>query len=168
MRGRTGESGWKRASISTNAFIISKDKKTYGVHGGGSGANTSDTSHERLCPCCWTGFIFSVSTLNVRGGVSWLGTRQWWKVTQWADGEGLVLFVQDNTQQQHTEMLQGAIDSTDGRISEIPRRYKHISNPNTEKSLCVCVFRKQIEEMRKQRGNIRSLIQFRIHLQFSR
>lgn len=62
-------------------------------------------------------------------------------------GGGLVLFVQDNTQQQHTEMLRGATDSTDGRISEIPRRYKRISNPNREKP--ACVFRKQTEKMRE-------------------
>lgn len=36
--------------------------------------------------------------------------------------QGLVLFVQDDTPQQHTEMLLGATDSTDGRISEIPQR----------------------------------------------
>lgn len=67
------------------------------------------------------------------------------------EGSGFC-FVQDNTQQQqHTEMLRGAIDSTDGRISEIPRRYKRISNPDTEKA-CVCVcLGKQTGEMRKQK-----------------
>lgn len=62
-----------------------------------------------------------------------------WRVFYVLEGwkEDLVLFVQDNTQQQHTEMLAGAIDSTDGRISEIPQRYKHISSPkHREKPVC--------------------------------
>lgn len=102
--------------------------------GGGSDANTSDTSHKRRCLCCWTYFFFfSESTLNV------------WVFHDWAQDnggrrhsgrEGLLLFVQDNTQQQHTEMLRGAIDSTDERISEIPRGYKCISNPNRERPVC--------------------------------
>lgn len=55
------------------------------------------------------GFMVWHKTMVKGGGevcVCVEGVGGWWC---------LVLFVQDNTQQ-HTEMLRGAIDSTDGRI----------------------------------------------------
>lgn len=94
--------------------------------------------------------------ISMSGGRFMAGTRQRWKATQCGEGGGLVLFVQDNTQQ-HTEMLRGAIDSTDGRISEIPRRYKCISNTNTEKS-------RQTEKTRSE--NNQFVIQVRIQSNF--
>lgn len=74
------------------------------------------------------------------------GTGQRWKATQYEDGgsrRGLVFLARDKTQQ-HTEMLAGATNSTDGRISAIPPRWQRTSNPHTQKkpqcfSVCVRV-----------------------------
>lgn len=81
------------------------------------------------------------------------GTGQRWKATRYGDGgsrRGLVLFARDKTQQ-HTEMLAGATNSTDGRISAIPPRRQRTSNPHTQKkpqcfSACVCLFRRRQTE----------------------
>ncbi len=116
----------------------------------GNDANTSDTTHKLRYPGCQNHFLkicFCVTKC--------LGCHGWHKTMVEGDtvcmcgvlvgrGGGLVLFVQDKTQQQHTEMLRGATDSTDGRISEIPQGYKHISNPSREKSLRL--FRQQTEK----------------------
>lgn len=84
----------------------------------GGEANTIDTSHKCFCRSAGLFFFLSFGM----SGRFMAGTRQWWKAAVSGGGGCRVLFVKDNTQQQHTEMLRGAIDSTDGRISEIPRR----------------------------------------------
>lgn len=143
VRGRGEESGWERSSISTNAFIIWKEKNI-----------TKHIWSSWWWEWCQRKRRFPQTLLS--GGRFMAGTRQRWKATQCGEGGGLVLFVQDNTQQ-HTEMLRGATDSTDGRISEIPRRYKCISNTNTEKS-------RQTEKTRSE--NNQFVIQVRIQSNF--